>query len=234
MDPRFAGLKYVFLDADDTLWHNDGYFRQAEDEFAEYLSRQGWCTVEQAKALMEVKQEENIPIYGYGSKTYLLGMLDTAADMGGERFGPQNYRDLKEIIRRLTTHPFGFIDEAEEVVKDLAARYKVVIATKGELCEQFRKYRMSGLADCVLAIEVMERKSPADYFNLAIKLGIDPSNFFMVGNSVRSDVAPVIEMGGWAVHIPYPVTWIHEVMDLPDSPRVIELQNIGQLRGLLL
>lgn len=232
MDPRFSHLTHIFLDADDTLWENDIYFRKAEDEFAEYMS--GYTSEAEARSMLARKQEDNIPTFGYGSKTYLLGMMDAAAAIAPEQFGPQMYSDLKAIITRLATHRFDWLSNAEETVRLLARRYSIVIATKGELSEQMRKYRLSGIADCVTAIEVMEKKSSEDYRNLAVKMGIEPENFFMVGNAVRSDIAPVIAMGGWAVHIPYAVTWVHEIMDMPDSDRVIELTEISQLKNLLL
>ena len=232
MDPRFSHLTHIFLDADDTLWENDIYFRKAEEEFAEYMSV--YTSDEEARRLLAEKQEDNIPTYGYGSKTYLLGMLDAAAVIAPEQFGPQMYRDIKAIITRLATHRFDWLDAAEQTVRLLARRYKIVIATKGELSEQMRKFRLSGIDSCVTAIEVMEKKSEDDYRNLAVKMGIEPENFLMVGNAVRSDIAPVVAMGGWAVHIPYAVTWVHEIMDMPDSDRVIELTHISQLQDLLL
>ena len=232
MDPRFTHLTHIFLDADDTLWENDIYFRKAEEEFVEYMSR--YTSAENARKLLAEKQEDNIPIFGYGSKTYLQGMLDAAAAIVPQEFGAKMYHDIKDIIVRLATHRFDWLPGAQEMVQKLSERYKVVIATKGELCEQLRKFRLSGLEDYVMAIEVMEKKSEDDYRNLAIKLGVEPENFLMVGNAVRSDIAPVIAMGGWAVHIPYAVTWVHEMMEMPKSDRVIELQNISQLEEILL
>lgn len=232
MDPRFSHLTHIFLDADDTLWENDIYFRKAEEEFVEYMSR--YTSADNARTLLAEKQEENIPIFGYGSKTYLQGMLDAAAVIAPQEFGAKMYHDIKDIIVRLATHKFDWLPGAQEMVQKLSERYKVVIATKGELCEQLRKFRLSGLEDYVTAIEVMEKKSEGDYRNLAAKLCIKPENFFMVGNAVRSDIAPVIAMGGWAVHIPYAVTWVHEMMEMPQSDRIIELGSITQLEEILL
>lgn len=232
MDPRFSHLTHIFLDADDTLWENDIYFRKAEDEFVQYMCR--WTSEDNARILLAQKQEDNIPVFGYGSKTYLQGMLDAAAVIAPESFGPEMYHTIKDIIIRLATHRFDWLPGAEETVRLLAERYRIVIATKGELCEQMRKWRMSGLQDCVSAIEVMEKKSEEDYRNLAVKIGVEPENFLMVGNAVRSDIAPVIAMGGWAVHIPYKVTWVHEMMEMPVSDRVIELACITGLQKLLL
>lgn len=232
MDPRLKNITHVFLDADDTLWENDIYYRKAEAEFLELMSP--YVRGEECAKILSYHQELNIKVFGYGSKTYLLGMLDAAAQIVPQEFQPQMYRQIKEIIVRLEQHPFDFLEGAEETVRALAKKYKVIIATKGELSEQMRKWRISKLEDCVSAIEVMEKKSVKDYLNLAAKIGIDPKDFFMVGNAVRSDVAPVIEMGGWAVHVPYKITWAHEMMDIPHSDRVFEIKHISELLDILM
>jgi len=232
MDPRLPHLEYVFLDADDTLWENDYFYRKAEDEFVEYMSR--WTSRAEAARLLAEKQEENIPTYGYGSKTYFFGMMDAASIIRPEGVDNRMYREIKGIIERLTTHEFVWIDGAEDVLKQLSAKYKVVIATKGELNEQYFKIRCSGVLDYVYAVEVMERKNESDYRNLARKIGVAPENFFMAGNAVRSDIIPVISMGGWAVHIPFRISWAHELMPLPDSPRVMERTDIRDLLDILL
>ena len=232
MDSRFAHLTHVFLDADDTLWESDIFFRKAEAEYVEYMSP--YASADVAADMLRRKQEENIPVFGYGSKTYMLGMLDAAAALCPYSFDQKMYRDIKGIVTELTMHRFEFLEGAKEVVMALSERYKVVIATKGELSEQMRKYRLSGLAKYVTAIEVMERKTSEDYRNMAVKFGLDPSDMLMVGNAVRSDIAPVISIGGWAAYIPYKITWEHEVMPLPDSPRVIQLDSLIRLKEILL
>lgn len=232
MDQRFKDLRYLFLDADDTLWENDVFFRKAEDEFVQYMTP--YADEPLARRMLADKQEENIPTYGYGSKTYMLGMLDAAKALCPDSFDTVMYSDIKEIIYRLTTHPFEWLDGAEETVRLLSRRYRIVIATKGDLCEQLRKLRQSGLQDCITAVEVMEAKSVYDYRNLAAKTLVEPEHFLMVGNAARSDIAPVLSMGGWAVHIPFRITWAHEMMDLPDSDRLIRLTHISQLQDLLL
>lgn len=234
MDQRFADLTHVFLDADDTLWENDVFFRRAEDEFVQYMVRTADADEALAREMLAAKQEENIPIFGYGSKTYLLGMLDAAQTLAPESFDGRMYYDIKDIITRLTTHDFEWLEGAQQTVRMLATRYKVVIATKGDLGEQNRKFQQSGLADCVTAVEVMEKKSEADYRNLAAKMGVPTDRFLMVGNAVRSDIAPVIAIGGWAIHIPFRITWAHEMMPLPISDRVLTLTHINQLREVLL
>lgn len=233
MDQRLKNITHVFLDADDTLWENDVFYRKAEAEFLELMS--GHIQKEECAKILTFHQELNIKIFGYGSKTYLLGMLDAAEQIvPRSEFTPELYRRIKEIIVRLEQHEFIFLEGVEDVLRELARKYTLVIATKGELSEQMRKWRISKLSDCVSAIEVMEKKSVADYRNLASKIGIAPENFLMVGNAIRSDVAPVIEMGGWAVHVPYKITWAHEMMDMPKSDKIFEISNFSQLKDILL
>lgn len=232
MDSRLKHITHVFLDADDTLWENDVFYRRAEAEFVELMKP--YVRKEDAMKILSYHQELNIKIFGYGSKTYLLGMLDAATQIVPEEFSPAMYKEIKQIIVRLEQHPFEFLEGAEETVRALAGKYTLVIATKGELSEQMRKWRISKLQDCVSAIEVMEKKSVDDYKNLAAKMGIAPENFFMVGNAVRSDIFPVVSMGGWAVHVPYKITWAHEVMDMPKSDRIFEISHISQLKDILL
>ena len=232
MDPRFSHITHIFLDADDTLWENDIYFRAAEAAYVDYMAP--YASAETARAMLRVKQEDNIPVFGYGSKTYLLGMLDAAASICPDSYGPRMYHDLKDIVTTLATHPFEFLENARDTVIALSRRYRVVIATKGEVSEQMRKYRLSGLSEYITAIEVMEKKSPEDYRNMAAKFGVEPCDLFMVGNAVRSDIAPVVEIGGWAVHIPYKITWEHEIMPMPDSPRILQLTELSQLKEILL
>ena len=180
------------------------------------------------------KQEDNIPIYGYGSKTYLIGMLDAAAELCGEDFDSRIYRKTKQIIHDLAYHEFHLKEGIEDVLKALGKKYRLAVATKGDLPEQMNKYRESGLKKYFHHIEVMEKKSEEDYLEMAAKLDLRPEEILMVGNSVKSDIAPVINIGGTAIHVPHEVTWAHEMMDIPDSDRVIEVKNIKEILKILL
>lgn len=226
------GCRYVFFDADDTLWENESYFREAEHRFALLLS--DYAPEKEIVDMLMQKQEENIPVYGYGSKTYLIGMLDAATELYGEDFSSRIYLRTKQIIHDLAYHEFHLIDGIEDVLKALRKKYSLAVATKGDLPEQMNKYRESGLQKYFHHIEVMEKKSEEDYLAMAAKLDIRPQDMVMVGNSVKSDIAPVINIGGVAIHVPHEVTWAHEMMDIPDSERVIEVKNIREIVKILL
>ena len=226
------GCRYVFFDADDTLWENESYFREAEHRFALLLS--DYAPEKDIVDMLMQKQEENIPVYGYGSKTYLIGMLDAATELCGEDFSSRIYLKTKQIIHDLAYHEFHLINGIEDVLKALRRKYRLAVATKGDLPEQMNKYRESGLQKYFHHIEVMEKKSEEDYLAMAAKLDIRPQDMVMVGNSVKSDIAPVINIGGAAIHVPHEVTWAHEMMDIPDSERVIEVKNIREIVKILL
>lgn len=226
------GCRYVFFDADDTLWENESYFREAEHRFALLLS--DYAGEKDIVDMLMQKQEENIPVYGYGSKTYLIGMLDTATELCGEDFSSRIYLKTKQIIHDLAYHEFHLINGIEEVLGALGRKYRLAIATKGDLPEQMNKYRESGLQKYFHHIEVMEKKSEDDYLAMAAKLDIRPEDIVMVGNSVKSDIVPVINIGGTAIHVPHEVTWAHEIMDIPDSERVIEVKNIHEIVKIML
>ncbi len=223
---------HILFDADDTLWCNEEFFREAERRFARRIAE--WEDADRTVEIVTRKQEENIRLFGYGSKTFLISMLDAAAEICGEGgFDARLYLDTKRIILDLAYHEFTLIDGVEEVLERLEKEYTLVLATKGDLTEQLHKFRVSGLAGHFTHVEVMRDKSAEDYLALTRKLGANPARILMVGNAIRSDIAPVIEIGGSAVHIPYKVSWAHELMEMPDSERIFELKSIKNLPDLL-
>lgn len=218
---QLAGkFSYVFFDADDTLWENESYFREAEKKFASLLS--GYADEEEIIGLLGEKQEENIPVFGYGSKTFLIGMLDTASEICGSNTDRRLYFSIKKIIIELLHHEFHLIDGVRETLEALKGKYRLAVATKGDLSEQLYKYNESGLSCYFHHVEVMQNKDEENYVAMARKLDLDPSEILMVGNSIKSDIAPVIAVGGTAIHIPHTVTWAHEMMEMPVSDRIIE------------
>ncbi len=225
-------FKYIFFDADDTLWVNEEFFRDVEVQFAGLIPEFG-----DAKYVIDVftqKQEENIPLFGYGSKTVMLGMLDAAVEICGQRFDSSIYMGIKKIITELAYHEVHLLDGVEEVLRKLGEKFVLGVVTKGDLTEQLYKFRVSGLAGLFRFVEVMQNKNADDYRAFATKLQISPSDILMVGNAIKSDIAPVIEVGGTAIYIPYRMSWQHEVAEMPVSDRLFQVKSIENLPDLLL
>lgn len=224
--------KIIFFDADDTLWENEGYFRNAEKEFAELLHKDA-----EAQAIQQTlwtKQEENIPIFGYGSKTYMLGMTDTAIELCGGSLSRDIYYGIKKIITELAFHELHVIDGVERTLAAVKAMgWDTAVATKGDLTEQMSKYRQCGLDKYFHHIEVLENKDRKNYLELCGKFDIAPEELVMVGNSVKSDIVPVIEIGGRAIHVPHEMVWAHEFAEMPVSDRVFEVGDITEVPEIL-
>ncbi len=220
-------FKYIFFDADDTLWENESFFRAAEDQFAALLS--DYTSPEGVQQLLWQKQEENIPLFGYGSKTYMIGMTDAAMELCGGRLPEYIYYGVKKIITDLAFHEFQIMEGVRETLEALRNHYTLIVATKGDLTEQLYKYRLSGLCEYFHHCEVMENKDEKNYLELVAKHNIRPEELLMVGNSVKSDIAPVVNIGGWAINTPHDVVWVHEMMDMPESDRILIVQNIREI-----
>ena len=222
----------IFFDADDTLWENEMFFRQAEEKFAELLA--DYTDRDGLQQLLWQKQEDNIPLFGYGSKTYMIGMTDAALELCGGKLPEHIYYGVKKIITDLAFHEFKLIDGVQETLEALSGHYRLVVATKGDVTEQMFKYRRSGLDRYFHHCEVMENKDEKNYLELAAKNDLQPEQLLMVGNSVKSDIAPVINVGGWAINTPHDVVWVHEMMDMPESDRILIVQNVKEIVRFLL
>ena len=225
-------FEYIFFDADDTLWENERYFRDAEARFAELLA--DYTSPEGVQQMLWAKQEDNIPLFGYGSKTYMIGMADAALELCGGNLPEHIYYGVKKIITDLAFHELEIIDGVIETLEALHGKYRMIVATKGDLTEQMAKYRKSGLAGYFHHCEVMENKDDQNYLELCAKNDIDPSQLLMIGNSVKSDIAPVAAIGGTAIHTPHEIVWTHELMDMPESENIIEVNEIRDILKYLL
>lgn len=223
---------HVFFDADDTLWENERFFRAAEAQFIDLLA--DYTTPEGVQDMLWRKQEDNIPLFGYGSKTYMIGMTDAAVELCGGHLPYHIYHGVKKIITDLAYHEFQLIEGVEQTLQALQGKYRLIVATKGDLTEQMNKYRMSGLEKYFHHCEVMENKDEKNYLELAAKHDIEPDKLLMIGNSVKSDIAPVVNIGGWAINVPHEIVWVHEMMDMPESDRIIVVQDIREVLDYLL
>ena len=201
-------IKVIAFDADDTLFINETYFAETEEKFcslmSDYLSNQGI-----SKELFKI-EIDNLKIYGYGIKGYILSMIEAAMKISNNTISIEAIERIIQYGKELTEKPIVLLDGVEETLKALHGNYKLVVATKGDLLDQRRKLHNSGLGKYFHHIEVMSDKQEIDYTDLIKRLEIEPSEFFMIGNSLKSDVLPVLEIGGSAVHIPFHTTWEHE------------------------
>lgn len=201
-------LKVIAFDADDTLWVNEPYFREAEDEFCalleDYLPHHAV-----AKELFKTELQ-NIPLYGYGIKGFMLSMVETALRVTDKTVPLVVIEKALEYGKELLNKPIELLDGIEETLQSLKGKYRLVVATKGDLLDQERKLKKSGLEHYFHHIEIMSDKQESDYQKLIRHLDIIPADFQMIGNSLKSDVMPVLAIGGHAIHIPYHTTWAHE------------------------
>lgn len=204
-------IKVIAFDADDTLFINETYFAETEEKFcslmSDYLSNQGI-----SKELFKI-QIDNLKVYGYGIKGFILSMIEAAMKISNNTISVEAIERIIQYGKELTEKPIVLLDGVEETLEALHGKYKLVVATKGDLLDQRRKLHNSGLGKYFHHIEVMSDKQEIDYTDLIKRLEIQPSEFFMIGNSLKSDVLPVLAIGGHAVHIPFHTTWEHERID---------------------
>ena len=232
--------KYIFFDADDTLWENEWNFRDGEKKFCALMTREAGraglkiASEEEIVDMLWHVQEVNIPLFGYGSKTYFLGMIETAMKILGQPLSVEIYEAIRKIILDIAFHDLDIYEGVRETLSALSKRYRLAVVTKGDLTEQTGKFDRSGLAEFFHHIDVVPNKSREDYLSLMRKLDVDAEDVLMVGNSVRSDIIPMLEIGASAIYIPSENIWIHEVADLPSSKRLIELSDITKMKEILL
>ena len=224
----------IAFDADDTLWHNMRLYLQTQAGLAALLSSYGIS----AKALEErLSQTEgrNILVFGYGLKSFTLSMIETAVELTGGSLSGPDVLAILSLARAQLAAPIVLLEHAMEVVSSLAARHRLMLITKGDVLDQESKLARSGLGEFFREIEVVSDKTAQSYTDLFRNHAIDPRRVLMVGDSLRSDILPVLELGGWAVYIPYPGAWLHEAAaaPLPGTPRFYQLEQLAQLPDLL-
>lgn len=204
----FQNIKVIAFDADDTLWVNETYFRDAEKEFAILLSKyETQNKIDQELFKTEIK---NLAIYGYGIKGFVLSMIECALDLSNQKVPPSTLNRILTIGKEMLEKPIELLDGVEEVLNELQGKYKLIVATKGDLLDQERKLEKSNLLQYFHHIEVMSDKKEKDYLKLITHLDIHPSELLMIGNSLKSDILPLIEIGASAIHVPFHTIWVHE------------------------
>jgi len=214
MEIDYSDITVLGFDADDTLWVNETYFRNAEEKFADLLDiYETKNNIDQELFKTEIK---NLEIYGYGIKGFMLSMVESALDLSNNKVSQATISDILNLGKEMLSHPVELLDGVEEVLRELKDTYRLIVLTKGDLLDQERKLEKSGLSKYFNHVEVLSDKKEANYKNLLDHLEIPVENFLMIGNSLRSDVLPLLNIGAKAVHIPFHTTWKHEEVKLEE------------------
>ncbi len=217
MKKLFEKVKYIAFDADDTLWVNEPYFREAEAEYCRVLER--FAPAEEIIDVLYRTEIKNLAPYGYGAKAFTLSLMETAINLSNssckEPLSPSEMGKIIEIGTSLIRVPINILSGVEQLLEKLhqSGRYTIVLATKGDLLDQQRKLERSGLAKYFHHVEVMYDKTPQTYAALFNRLGCSSGEFLMIGNSMKSDILPVLEVGGYGIYIPFYSTWEHEKVE---------------------
>ncbi len=226
-------LKVIGFDADDTLWVNETYYRDTEKHFVKLLQK--FANEETVMRTLMATEIKNLPLYGYGAKGFMLSMIETAIEVSHNKAGTEITGDIIRLGKELLNKPVVLLDGAHKILQELKGRLPMILITKGDLLDQERKLRKSGLDSCFHHIEIMSDKKEENYRKLLKRLTVPPEEFMMVGNSLKSDVLPMLKLGAWGVHIPYHTTWVHEETD--EDPRqwkrFLSLKNLSELLNLL-
>ena len=220
--------RVIAFDADDTLWDNESFFRETEEKFyglmEDYLPRH---TVSRELLQTEIT---NIELYGYGIKAFILSMIETAIRISDKTIDVGAVEKIMDYGRELLNKPVQILEGVEEVLRSLKPRYRLVLASKGDLLDQHRKLTKSGLGHYFHHIEIMSEKKEEDFTKLIRRLDIQPHEFVMIGNSLKSDVLPVLNIGGHGIHVPYHTTWEHEKIEFKiDHPNFRQVSKIMEV-----
>lgn len=208
MEINYTNIKVIGFDADDTLWVNETYFRDAELAFAKLMAP--YETANKIDQELFKRQIENLPLYGYGIKGFILSMVEIAMELSNNSVDIKTIDSILNIGKDMLNKPVNLLEGVEEVLQTLSLKYRLIVVTKGDLLDQERKLEKSGLMHYFHHIEVVSDKQEANYSKLLNHLDVKPSEFLMIGNSLKSDVLPLINIKARAIHIPFHTTWIHE------------------------
>ncbi len=210
MEVDFSNIKVIGFDADDTLWVNETYFRETEERFADLL--EGYETKNKVDQELFKKEMDNLEIYGYGIKGFMLSMIESALELSNNRIPQETIFEILKLGKDMISHPVELLDGVEEVLSKLVDKYRLIVLTKGDLLDQERKLEKSGLSKYFHHVEVLSDKKEINYSNLLEHLNINVEEFLMIGNSLKSDVLPILKIGAKAVHVPFHTTWVHEMV----------------------
>ncbi len=222
-------IELIAFDADDTLWHSENLYAAAQEQFAQLMA--AYVNSDEALAALHEREIRNLPLYGYGVKAFVLSMIEAAIDLSNEQLTAGQVAALLTTGKNMLAAEVHLLDGVEEAIAALAAEFPLMVITKGDLGHQASKLERSGLAKYFRYVEIVTDKTDEVYQQLFAKHGLDPARVLMVGNSLKSDIIPVLRLGGWGVFVPYRILWSHEHADLP-SALAGRFREIKRLEGL--
>ncbi len=223
----------IAFDADDTLWHNERLYVNAQTKFAELLSQ--YHKPEWVSERLYQTETQNIQHFGYGIKAFALSMIETAVELTEGRISGKDVQAVINLAKEMLTADVELLDHVRETIPQLVANHRLMLITKGDLLDQETKIVRSGLGEYFQYIEVVSHKTRESYERVLKRYSLVPEHFMMVGNSLKSDILPILELGGNAIYIPYELTWLHEIADTPPEGQrgYYLLEHMGQLPALL-
>ncbi len=229
--PPATRITTIGFDADDTLWHNESIFEEAHRRYCALLSR--WHDAATVERTLFATEMSNLELFGYGIKSHALSSIETAIALTGGQISGEETRAILDLAKGMLAHPVELLEGAAEVIPALARDYRLVLLTKGDLRDQERKLRKSGLEPHFAQVEILSEKDATVYQRVFARHQIAPEQFLMVGNSLKSDVLPVLDLGARAVYVPYRITWQAERAEAPTDPAVAtRFFQIASLRDL--
>lgn len=228
-----VAITVVGFDADDTLWHNERGFQEVQRRFHDLCAQ--FAEPHTTEEALLAAERRNLALYGYGVKGFLLSMIETAIEVSDGAVPGRTIGELLELGKQLLAHPVELLPHVDTTVRALAADpgLRLVLITKGDLFHQETKVAASGLAECFAAVEVVAEKDEATYRRIFARHGIDPAAFVMVGNSLKSDILPVLDLGGRGVHVPYEITWAMEHAIAADHHDFVSIADLSELPAVL-
>lgn len=234
MTAPLAGVTHLGIDADDTLWHSENRFHETHQRYHALLADHVELGVGELERRMLETEQRNLHLFGYGAKGFTLSLIETAIEVTGGAIPTEAISTILDFGKDLLDHPVELLDGVADAIEGFRARgLQLLLITKGDLWHQESKVAASGIADHFDAVEIVAEKDAGTYRAILDRHDIDPTSFCMIGNSVRSDVLPVLELGGRAVHVPYAFLWAHEAVDDPGDEHLVvrALHEVAELFG---
>lgn len=225
-------ISTIAFDADDTLWHNEQFFRLTQERFADLLK--DFTEPDHLMERLLEAERRNLGHYGFGVKGFILTMIETALDVTENRVPASVIRELIDAGQDMLRHPINLLPHAREAVEAAANQYRVLLITKGDLLDQERKLAQSGLGDLFDGVEIVSDKVANVYARIFETRKVRPDQALMIGNSLKSDVIPAIEAGAWGIYVPHEMTWAYEAAEPPVAhPRYVEIPDLGALESTI-